>query len=62
MHKGGQQRARGGEVEREESIQGEKTSEATDGGNLCHSDLSLCHTGGAQGFPQPGQRDKLGPM
>lgn len=36
--------------------------EETDGGNLCHSDLSLCHAGGAQGFPRPGQRDKLGPV
>lgn len=44
------------------ACEGSDGDEAADGGNLCHSDLSLCHAGGAQGFPQPGQRDKLGPM
>lgn len=61
MHRGRQARAMEKEG-RGERIQGEQRREATDGGNLCHSDLSLCHTGGTQGIPQPGQRDKLGPM
>lgn len=59
MHK---RKANESHGKKEENIQGEWRIEATDGENLCHSDLSLCHAGGAQGFPQPGQRDKLGPM
>lgn len=42
------------------NVQGEYGS--ADGGNLCYGDLSLCQAGGAQGFPQPGQRDKLKPV
>lgn len=49
-------------MEKKECNERRAAEEETDGGNLCHSDLSLCHAGGAQGFPRPGQRDKLGPV
>lgn len=43
---------------------GEECEECSKAGgwNLCYSNLSLCHAGGAQGFPPSGQRDKLKPM
>lgn len=52
MHEGSDRRKRG---------KSEK-GKSTNGGKLCHGDLSLCQAGDAQGFPQSGQRNKPGPV
>jgi len=38
------------------------TGRVEERGNLCHSDLSLCHAGGAQGFPSAWAERQPGPV